>query len=148
MASKKPMRVIFTRPSEITTRLSRIRTAKSRFGDFKPFNTHVPCRTLLCLSPRSICGSSGFGPRVSSEGTQRSRDSQAREAGQASRGQETSGKSQAALIRASALNIKPNMQTGLRDAYVLTVNGNIGGLLVVVPREDSEAVFCYTKEDG
>ena len=39
------------------------------------------------------------------------------EAGQASRGQETSGKSQAALIRASALNIKPNMQTGLRDAY-------------------------------
>ena len=51
MTSKKPMRVIFTRPSEIITRLSRIPTAKSRFGDSKQFNTHVPCRTLLRLSP-------------------------------------------------------------------------------------------------
>ena len=25
--------------------------AKSRFGDSKQFNTHVPCRTLLRLSP-------------------------------------------------------------------------------------------------
>ena len=51
MTSKKPMRVIFTRPSEIITRLSRIPTAKSRFGDSKQFNTHVPCRTLLRASP-------------------------------------------------------------------------------------------------
>ena len=51
MTSKKPMRVIFTRPSEIITRLSPIPTAKSRFGDSKQFNTHVPCRTLLWLSP-------------------------------------------------------------------------------------------------
>ena len=54
MTSKKPMRVIFTRPSEIITRLSRIPAAKSRFGDSKQFNTHVPCRTLLWLSPSAF----------------------------------------------------------------------------------------------
>ena len=60
MASKKPMRVIFTRPSEIITRLSRIPTAKSRFGDSKQFNTHVPCRTLLWVSPSAPSTSRQF----------------------------------------------------------------------------------------